>query len=75
MPVADCDQKHYDSQMKQNFLFQDYISYLKDQHFSLSQDENKDTDHKEKKCLYLKVLNNNCLNKFSCGFLTEKISN
>lgn len=46
VPVADCDQKHYDSQEKKTYKLRDYIDYW----HSL-----RDPCLGKKSCLYLKV--------------------
>lgn len=46
MPVADCDQKHYDSQEKKTFTLQEYIHYWNGLR--------KSSEGKQL-CLYLKV--------------------
>ncbi|XP_076063690.1 jumonji domain containing 4 [Oratosquilla oratoria] len=46
VPVADCDQKHYDSQQKQTLKLSDYLKYWRGDFSSLP--------HLKDKCLYLK---------------------
>lgn len=47
VPVADCDQKHYDSQEKKTYKLSEYIDYWNGQ---------RETSSGRKQCLYLKVM-------------------
>ena len=46
VPVADCDQKHYDSQEKKTYKLKDYVDYWNGL---------RETSCGKKQCLYLKV--------------------
>lgn len=59
VPVADCDQKHYDSQEKKTYKLNDYIEYWNGL---------RKLSCGKTLCLYLKVMLNIYTGMYKCNF-------